>query len=83
MQAVTDALALLANIVMTWNTARMQSVIDGWKLKRGYVVAPALIAKIAPTRTEGLNLRGVFRFPIDLYADQLLPRPRKTAAKKL
>ncbi|MCB2037267.1 MAG: hypothetical protein KDF56_10230, partial [Ottowia sp.] len=25
--------------------------------------------KIAPTRLESINLRGVFRFPVDRYAD--------------
>jgi hypothetical protein len=29
--------------------------------------------RIAPTRTEGINMRGLFRFPIEQYADQLLP----------
>jgi hypothetical protein len=32
-----------------------------------------LIGRIAPTRLEGINLRGVFRFPIERYADQILP----------
>jgi TnpA family transposase len=80
MQAVADALSLLANIVMAWNTARMQRVVDIWKLQRGYVVPSELMGKVAPTRTEGINLRGVFRFPIELYADQLLPRASKTRA---
>lgn len=40
-----------------------------------------LIGHVAPTRTEGINLRGVFRFPIERYAEQLLPSSRgsKTA----
>ena len=32
-----------------------------------------LIGRIAPTRTEGINLRGVFSFPIEQYQAQLLP----------
>ena len=28
MQAVADALSLLANVVMTWNTAKMQAIFD-------------------------------------------------------
>jgi TnpA family transposase len=69
MQAVADALSLLANIVMAWNTAQMQSVIDGWNEP----VAAELIGHIAPTRIEGINLRGIFRFPIERFADELLP----------
>lgn len=79
MQAVADALSLLANIVMAWNTARMQRVLDGWR-REGRPVSLDVIARIAPTRTEGINLRGVFRFPIELYAAQLLPGTSRAAA---
>jgi TnpA family transposase len=69
MQAVADALSLLANIVMAWNTAQMQSAIDGW----GEPVPAQLIGRMAPTRIEGINLRGIFRFPIEGFAEPLLP----------
>ena len=82
MQAVADALSLLANIVMAWNTAQMQSVLDGWANRR-QVVPPELIGRIAPTRLEGINLRGVFRFPLERYARQILPSQiaAKTSAR--
>ena len=35
MQAVADALSLLANIVMAWKTARMQEAFDHWAQRRG------------------------------------------------
>jgi TnpA family transposase len=73
MQAIADALSLLANIVMAWNTAPMQQVLDHWAQRRSGVVPPELIGRIAPTRTEGINLRGVFRFPVERYADKILP----------
>jgi TnpA family transposase len=57
MQAVADALSLLANIVMAWNTSRMQAVLDRWSSRRRSV-PPELIGRIAPTRLEGINLRG-------------------------
>jgi hypothetical protein len=44
---------LLANIVMAWNT------------RSSTAVPPELIGRIAPTRTEGVNLRGVFSLPIE------------------
>lgn len=34
MQAVADALSLLANIVMAWNTSQMQAVLDRWSNRR-------------------------------------------------
>ena len=52
---------------------KMQSVMDRWNTHRSTAVPPELIGRIAPTRTEGLNLRGVFSFPIDDYSPQLLP----------
>ena len=73
MQAVADALNLLANIVMAWNTAKMQAIFDRWARRRNGEIPPELIARCAPTRTEGLNMRGIFRFPIELYLEQLLP----------
>ena len=72
MQAVADALSLMANIVMAWNTSQMQTVLDRWSNRR-QVIPPELMGKIAPTRLESINLRGVFRFPLDRYADQILP----------
>jgi hypothetical protein len=57
---------------MAWNTSQMQAVLDRWSNRR-QVIPAELIGKIAPTRLEGINLRGVFRFPVDRYADQILP----------
>ena len=68
-----DALSLLANILMAWNTAQMQSALNRWNARRSTAVPPELIGRIAPTRAEGINLRGVFRFPIEQYLERLLP----------
>jgi hypothetical protein len=83
MQAVADALTLLANIVMAWNTSRMQAVLDRWSTRRR-LVPSELIGRIAPTRLEGINLRGVFRFPVERYAERLLPSQSapKTSARR-
>jgi len=73
MQAVADALSLLAHILTAWNTAQMQQVLDRWARRSGGAVPPGLIGRVAPTRTEGINLRGVFRLPVERYADKILP----------
>ena len=78
MQAVADAPSLLANIVMAWNTAHMQAVLDRWANRR-QIVPPELIGRIASTRLAGINLQRVFRFPLERYAGQVLPP--QTAAK--
>jgi hypothetical protein len=65
---------------MAWNTAQMQQVLDQWAQRRDGAVPPELIGRIAPTRTEGINLRGVFRFPVEHYAEKILP---SSAAEKM
>jgi len=72
MQAVADGLSLLANTVMAWNTMQMQAVVNRWANRR-QVIEAELMAKIAPTRLSGINLRGVFRFPVERYAADLMP----------
>jgi hypothetical protein len=67
MQAVADGLSLLANTVMAWNTMQMQAVVNRWANRR-QVIEADIMAKIAPTRLNGINLRGVFRFPVERYA---------------
>ena len=41
------------------HTSQMQAVLDRWSNRR-QVIPPELIGKIAPTRLESINLRGVF-----------------------
>lgn len=72
MQAVADGLSLLANTVMAWNTMQMQGVVNRWANRRQIIEAD-IMAKIAPTRLSGINLRGVFRFPVERYAADLMP----------
>lgn len=72
MQAVSDALNLLANLVMVWNTMQMQQVLQGSANRRQHI-APEMMGKIAPTRIEGINLRDVFRFPTERYANEIMP----------
>ena len=49
--AQTDALSLLATLIMAWNTARMQEVVNHWGHRRGGAVPPELLRCLAPTRT--------------------------------
>ena len=57
----------------------MMSMSESGRCKRLPKVSSELIGRIAPTRLDGINLRGVFRFPIERYADRILPS--QTAAK--
>jgi hypothetical protein len=42
------------------------------RLQSSAELASELIRRIAPTRTEGLNSRGVLSFPIEAYSPQFL-----------
>ena len=63
---MADGLSLLANTVMAWNTMQMQAVLNRWANRR-QVVEADIMAKIAPTRLSGINLRGVFRFVTGIW----------------
>jgi hypothetical protein len=51
---------------MAWNTAQMQTILDQ-QMSRRQPVPAELFGRIAPTRVEGINLRGVNRFPMERY----------------
>ena len=74
--AVSGALTLLTNIVMLWNTSRMQAVLDQ---KRSAYPEHAL-SRIAPVAFAHINMRGVFKFDlgkhrVDLIGDRHALRP--------
>ena len=47
--------------------------LDHWAQRRVGSVPPELMGRIAPPRTESINLRGIFRFPVERYVDKILP----------
>jgi hypothetical protein len=54
MQAVADALSLLANLVMAWSTAQMQQVLNHWGYDAASTLGPKeLIGRIAPAEPRG------------------------------
>lgn len=72
--AISGSLSLLANIVMAWNTHRMQHVVDQWKLQYPERIDPAILAHIAPIHHSHINLRGIFQFLFGPYRAALLDR---------
>jgi Tn3 transposase DDE domain len=65
LQAAADALSLIAISVTAWNTAQTQVAFDRWATRRSGAMSPTLIGRIAPTRTERMIMRGMFRFSIE------------------
>jgi Tn3 transposase DDE domain len=62
---VADALSLLANLVMAWNSMKMQSILDRWNTRRASAVPPELIG-CPPRAPKASTCAGVFSFPVEL-----------------
>ena len=57
MKAISGSHALLTNIVMAWNTSRMQLVVDRWR-KQGQAVDEAWLRRAGPVGFGHINFRG-------------------------
>jgi hypothetical protein len=74
--AISNALTLLTNIVMAWNTRAIQAVID--KAPPGAFPADHL-AHIAPVAFKHINMQGKMHFDVQNYGTLVQTRRRKTA----
>lgn len=61
LSTISGALTLLTNIVMTWNTVRMQFVLDHGEAGS---VPPEHLAHIAPIAFAHINMQGIMRFDV-------------------
>jgi TnpA family transposase len=66
--AISGALTLLANVIMAWNTHRMQAIIG--RSPAGH--ADELIARTAPTTHQHSHLRGILTFNLGRHRPRLL-----------
>jgi TnpA family transposase len=76
--AISGALTLLTNIVMAWNTAQMQRVIDVRFADQGRVS----LARIAPVAYAHINMRGMFNFSLGPLHHQLIESPAEAPARR-
>ena len=72
LQGVSSALSLMCNIVMSWNAEHMQRAYERIRAAGSEPLAHD-VRRIAPTNVEGVNLRGTFDFPVEKYAERILP----------
>ena len=81
MAAISGAHALLTNIVLAWNTIRMDTVVT--KLNRdGVGIEEDWLRRIGPAHFSHINFRGTFRFNVERYADVLVERSAGFGAAK-
>jgi Tn3 transposase DDE domain len=70
MAAISGAHSLLTNIVLAWNTNRMDTVVT--KLNRDGVGIEEDWLRIGPAHFSHINFRGTFRINVERYADVLV-----------
>lgn len=81
-RAISGSHALLTNIVIAWNTLKMQGVVDDWR-KAKHPIEDGWIRRMGPVHFANVNFRGLISFGIERYADALLQKPtvkRRVAA---
>lgn len=71
MIAISGSLTLLTNLVIAWNTQRMQATVDAWRGK-GQRVDDDWLRRMGPAHSAHVNFRGTLRFPLEQYQDMLL-----------
>lgn len=81
MIAISGSLTLLTNLVIAWNTHRMQETVDRWR-KKGQVIEDDWLRRMGPAHFAHVNFRGTLSFPVDRYVEALLevaPQSRVTS----
>ncbi|WP_367395129.1 Tn3 family transposase [Cupriavidus sp. Agwp_2] len=71
MIAISGSLTLLTNLVIAWNTQRMQTTADAWR-RKGQRIEDDWLRRMGPAHFAHVNFRGIMSFPIDLYQDSVL-----------
>lgn len=80
MAAISGAHALLTNIVLAWNTNRMDTVVT--KLNRdGVGIEEDWLRRIGPAHFSHINFRGTMRFGIEKHAAVLLQSVPRQAVR--
>ena len=73
LRAISGSHALLTNIVIAWNTMKIQEVVERLR-KSGQEVDETLLRHIGPVQFRNINFRGRLSFGIAQYADALLQK---------
>lgn len=71
LRAISGSHVLLTNIVIAWNTLKIQEVVARLA-KAGQKVDETILRRIGPVQYGGINFRGLMSFGIDRYVQTLL-----------
>jgi hypothetical protein len=64
MMAISGSHALLTNVVIAWNTGRMNDVVERWR-KQGMTIEDAWLRRLGPVHFGHINFRGIFSFELE------------------
>lgn len=82
MRAISGSHALLTNVVIAWNTMKMQDIVDRWK-KEKHPIEDDWLRRMGPVHFGHINFRGTMAFKIDEFRDALLQRaPGERSAQR-
>jgi len=80
-RAISGSLSLLSNLVMGWNTQKIQQMLDSPDAMP-IGVPEAEIAAIGPVATSHINFRGVLHFPLEELGEPVLCAPVPVPASR-
>ena len=81
MKAISGSHALLTNIVLAWNTARMHEVVE--RRRRDKIeMQDDWLRRIGPAHFSHINFRGTMRFGIEKFAAALIQRATSPATRE-
>ncbi|QNK67195.1 Tn3 family transposase [Variovorax sp. PAMC26660] len=82
MRAISGSHALLTNVVIAWNTMRVQGVVDHWR-KEKHPIEDAWLRRMGPVHFGHINFRGTIAFRIEQFEDALLHKssPQRRAVQ--
>ena len=78
-RAISGSLSLLSNLVMAWNTHKIQEIVDHPSHHSDILLDD--IAAVGPVATRHINFRGVLHFPLEEFAEPVLRAPVRVPVK--
>ena len=64
MRAISGAHALLTNVVIAWNTMKMQEVVDRWRAEK-HPISDDWLRHMGPVHFGHINFRGTITFKVE------------------
>ena len=78
--AISGSHTLLTNIVIAWNTMKMQEVADEWR-SRKHPIEDDWLRHMGPVHCGHINFRGVISFDFELFSDSVLQRQPRSRSR--